>query len=233
MHVSRDAHSSQFSVGALKDCAAPLWLLCLHCDRKSLPAVHRLGLRMSPNTVCTSSNAGCPHNHQARGNQHQHRGSTQPSLPSRSLTAQGTARQCPVKCSRLCAQAYNARDARDLYDSNMVQGLPVLDWASLAKAPAIDRTLSPLRPYYQCCGLKPGHNMIDFAEDCGWDNFMAPNYTDPALPFAAPVADNATQLRVQNTTEALGAEVAEAQPNAAVSLRRWRKQQAGEARSQT
>lgn len=138
-----------------------------------------------------------------------------------------------AKATSLPMQAYNVRDARDLYDSNTVQGLPVLDWGTLAKAPPIDRTLSPLRPYYQCCGLKPGHNMIDFAEDCGWDNFMAPNYTDPAMPFAAPVADNATQLRIQNTTEALGAEAAEAQPGAAVSLRRWRKQQAGQAKMQT
>lgn len=35
----------------------------------------------------------------------------------------------------------------------------------------------------RCCGLPPGHDMIEFDKDCKWDNFMTPNFT--ALhPFA-------------------------------------------------
>ena len=75
------------------------------------------------------------------------------------------------------AQAYKVSDARDLYDDTLVKDVPALDWAAVSRAPQIDRTLSPLRPYYWCCGLKPGHNMIDFDKDCAWDNFMTPNYT--------------------------------------------------------
>ena len=35
----------------------------------------------------------------------------------------------------------------------------------------------------RCCGLPPGHDMIEFDKDCKWDNFMAPNFT-AARPYA-------------------------------------------------
>ena len=35
----------------------------------------------------------------------------------------------------------------------------------------------------RCCGLPPGHDMIEFDKDCKWDNFMTPNFT-AARPYA-------------------------------------------------
>ena len=56
-------------------------------------------------------------------------------------------------------------------------------WADVVQAPPIDMSRVPFRPYYQCCGLKPGNNMIEFDKDCGWDDFLTPNFTAmPALP---------------------------------------------------
>ena len=54
----------------------------------------------------------------------------------------------------MLVQAYKVKDARDLYDDTMIKGVPALDWAAVQSAPPIDRSLSPLRPYYWCCGLR-------------------------------------------------------------------------------
>ena len=90
----------------------------------------------------------------------------------------GAPAPCPTsELTTTLLQAYKVSDARDLYDDTFVRDVPALDWAAVSQAPPIDRSLSPLRPYYWCCGLKPGHNMIDFDKDCAWDNFMTPNYT--------------------------------------------------------
>lgn len=83
-------------------------------------------------------------------------------------------------------QAYLARDARDLFNSSAVEALPVTTWHEVASALPIDRKLAPMRPYIQCCGLPEGHNMVEFNKDCAWDNFMAPNYTLPSMPFSLP-----------------------------------------------
>ena len=50
-------------------------------------------------------------------------------------------------------------------------------WSDVTQAPPIDWKLVPFRPFSQCCGLKPGGNMIDFVEDCGWEDVMYPNFT--------------------------------------------------------
>ena len=55
-------------------------------------------------------------------------------------------------------------------------------------SPPIDWALAPLRPYYKCCGLPPGHDMIEFDKDCKWDNFMSPNFTGRAALCARPKA---------------------------------------------
>lgn len=57
--------------------------------------------------------------------------------------------------SPVLVQAYLARDARDLY-TDLVKELPVTDWQQVDSAPAIDRSLAPMRPYVKCCGLKEG-----------------------------------------------------------------------------
>ena len=49
--------------------------------------------------------------------------------------------------------------------------------ADVTASPPINWALAPLRPYYKCCGLPPGHDMIEFDKDCKWDNFMSPNFT--------------------------------------------------------
>lgn len=74
-------------------------------------------------------------------------------------------------------QAYDAVDARDLYNNASVSGLPFATWGEVQAAKAIDWSLVPHRPFTQCCGLPEGHNMIEFDKDCFWDNFMYPNYT--------------------------------------------------------
>lgn len=74
-----------------------------------------------------------------------------------------------------------------LYDPNFVKGIPVTDWAEVAHSRPIDWSLAPLRPYYQCCGLKPGWDMVEWDKDCQWDNFMTPNYT--AMPAAPGVTE--------------------------------------------
>ena len=116
------------------------------------------------------------------------------------------------------------KDARDLYDDTMVRGVPVLDWAAVQQAPPIDRALSPMRPYFWCCGLKPGHNMIDFDKDCSWDNFAAPNFTDAAMPFPSPPSeqdkDNATEIIVRDPASLAPDKKSLLQT--AVTLRRWR-----------
>ena len=82
-----------------------------------------------------------------------------------------------------CAQAYMARDARDLFNSSAARSLPITTWQEVAAAAPINRTLAPMRPYIKCCGLPEGHNMVEFDKDCVWDNFMTPNYTHPSMPF--------------------------------------------------
>ena len=62
------------------------------------------------------------------------------------------------------AQAYLARDARDLYNDANVRDLPVTTWLDVAAGPPINRSLAPMRPYIRCCGLKEGADMIDFAK---------------------------------------------------------------------
>ncbi|KAK9812593.1 hypothetical protein WJX72_000003 [[Myrmecia] bisecta] len=79
-------------------------------------------------------------------------------------------------------QAYRHRDAVDLYDPAFVVGMKTTQWADVVRGAQIDWDLVPLRPYYKCCSLKPGANMIEFDKDCHWDNFLTPNYTAmPAL----------------------------------------------------
>ena len=58
-----------------------------------------------------------------------------------------------------------------------VKGIQMTSWADVTRAPPIDSSLMPFRPYTQCCGLKPGHDMVDFAHDCRWENVMSPNFT--------------------------------------------------------
>jgi hypothetical protein len=79
--------------------------------------------------------------------------------------------------------AYEQRDARDAHKPAFVKGIRPTDWADVTAAPPIDWSLTPLRPYYKCCGLPPGHDMIEFDKDCKWDNFMSPNFT-AARPYA-------------------------------------------------
>ncbi len=74
-------------------------------------------------------------------------------------------------------QAYDAVDAKDLYNNVSVSGLHFATWGEVQAAKAIDWSLVPHRPFTQCCGLPEGHNMIEFDKDCFWDNFMYPNYT--------------------------------------------------------
>ena len=61
-----------------------------------------------------------------------------------------------------------------------VKGINVTSWADVTSAPPIDTSLTPFRPFSQCCGLRPGNNMIEFDKDCGWENFVTPNFT--AMP---------------------------------------------------
>ena len=61
--------------------------------------------------------------------------------------------------------------------------------------------------------------MIEFDKDCAWDNFMTPNYTDPAMPFPLPPSDNATMLSVKGTTRLPDEKSV---LRTAVTLRRWR-----------
>lgn len=69
-----------------------------------------------------------------------------------------------------------------LYDPKFVQGVPLTDWADIAHSRPIDWRMAPFRPYYQCCGLKPGWDMVEWDKDCQWDNFLTPNYTAMRAP---------------------------------------------------
>ncbi|BDA43762.1 Alpha-1,3-mannosyltransferase CMT1 [Coccomyxa sp. Obi] len=79
--------------------------------------------------------------------------------------------------------AYTHRDANDVHKKEFVQGIRSTDWADVQSSAPIDWSLTPHRPYYKCCGLPPGHDMIEFDKDCKWDNFMSPNFTS-ARPYA-------------------------------------------------
>ena len=99
-------------------------------------------------------------------------------------------------------QAYLARDAMDLFNTDFVKDLPITDWLEVSSAPPVNRTLAPLRPYIKCCGLKEGANMIEFDKDCAWDNFLAPNYTSPFMPFYIANSSN-HNASIFNATVAL------------------------------
>ena len=118
--------------------------------------------------------------------------------------------------------AYTQRDAHDAHKPQFLKGIRATDWAGSPAAllcaaltrvckpcpdrtpttsadvmasPPIDWALAPLRPYYKCCGLPPGHDMIEFDKDCKWDNFMSPNFT-AVRPYARvpkPVSIEATE----------------------------------------
>eukprot|EP00884_Botryococcus_braunii_P015546 jgi/Botrbrau1/2675/Bobra.0203s0021.2 len=79
-------------------------------------------------------------------------------------------------------QAYRPRDVKVLYDSDFVQGVPVTDWADILHSRPVNWRMTGLRPYYQCCGLKPGWDMVEWDKDCQWDNFLTPNYTAMSGP---------------------------------------------------
>lgn len=64
-----------------------------------------------------------------------------------------------------------------------VKGIKPSLWAEVTQAPPVDWKLVPFRPFSQCCGLKPGNNMVEFEKDCDWENVMYPNYT--AMPQPA------------------------------------------------
>lgn len=61
-----------------------------------------------------------------------------------------------------------------------VRGIKPTLWSEVTQAAPVDWKLVPFRPFSQCCGLKPGNNMIEFDKDCAWEDVMYPNYT--ALP---------------------------------------------------
>ena len=58
-----------------------------------------------------------------------------------------------------------------------VRGIQLTSWADVVRATPIDTSLTPFRPFEQCCSLKPGNDMVDFEHDCAWENVMKPNFT--------------------------------------------------------
>lgn len=82
-----------------------------------------------------------------------------------------------------------------------VRGINVTNWAEVSSSPPIDLSMIPFRPYSQCCGLKPGNNMVDFKQDCGWENFMYPNYTAMPDPIRTPVHNDSAVLHPATNTK--------------------------------
>ena len=78
-------------------------------------------------------------------------------------------------------QAYDALDAKELYDNVSMGDLPYTAWADVVAAPAVNWELVPHRPYTKCCGLPEGHDVAEIDQDCFWDNFMQPDYTAMSL----------------------------------------------------
>lgn len=64
------------------------------------------------------------------------------------------------------------KEASDTVLLLQVKGVKLSSWGDVTQASPIDWDLVPFRPFSQCCGLKPGNNMIVFDKDCAWENLM-------------------------------------------------------------